>query len=101
MRKSILMALVGCICLLSQSALASECVPENEALKAWSEAVARVNRPKLGYEFVYAVCNPCSCPVNGQAACYEYLADKERNEEKRRKEELDLLDRAINKGICR
>lgn len=74
------------------------CVPQKEAITAWENA--RSSDGIQARQMVLAVCNPCSCPVNGQSSCYEYLAEEARVKEKRDRDASELLERAKKWGIC-
>lgn len=78
-----------------------KCVPEKEAISAWDNAVSLMERP-IGNLITSTVeCDPCKCPTNGMASCYEFMASKERAKEQRHKEAVALLERAKKYGICR
>lgn len=76
------------------------CVPEAEAIKAWEDAVSRMDKPTFGIDIVNAVCTPCSCMTHGMASCYEYMAEQERAKEQAYRDAIDLLKRAKKYGIC-
>lgn len=93
-------------CLLIAGVLAvanaddNQCVPHQEAIDAWSDAIAQAEPKNEIRSMVQAVCTPCSCPINGMAACYEYLADKERDKLASRNRAHELLNKAMIYGIC-
>lgn len=76
------------------------CVPQKQAIGAWSDAFHNSERQLELKASVLAVCNPCSCPVNGMASCYEYLAQSERDKADRQRRGQDLLNQALKYGIC-
>lgn len=116
MKKAILMTMAGFMCLLSVGVAHSfsnystyypvkkqggnQCVPHKLAMEAWSKLVDKMDRPSIGVSRVYAVCNPCSCPINGMAACYEYMAAEERAKTEKHRYMKDLLEQAEKYGIC-
>lgn len=94
--------MVCCIFWLSASHAEDQtCVPHELAMQAWGEAVDKMDRPAIGIVTTYAVCNPCSCPLNGMASCYEYMAKEERMKAEKHNYMRDLLSRATKYGICR
>jgi hypothetical protein len=79
----------------------AQCVPEKDALKSWKAIYDRLPSDTFGVTITPAVCDPCTCPINGMAACYEFMAQNEREKERYRAEEWKLLERALQFGICK
>lgn len=78
----------------------NQCVPHKLAMEAWAEALDKAERPVDYRRLVQPVCDPCSCPTNGMAACYEYMAKEERIKANKRKYMNELLDQARMYGVC-
>ena len=77
------------------------CVPSDIAIAAWADAMSSIPRSLSGVISYTAECDPCKCSVNGMAACYEFMAVRERDRENRTEQARALVERAKKYGICR
>ena len=78
-----------------------DCVPEKEMLEAWGDALSYMPSDSMyGVQSFTAECDPCRCPTSS-SGCYEYMAKKEKAKEQRRKEALELFEKAKKYGICK
>jgi len=75
-----------------------KCVTAKQVLESWESAVS--TEGVASNQFVLTVCNPCSCPTNGMANCYDYLADKERRKQEQKRQTKSLIDRFAKYGVC-
>jgi len=79
----------------------ARCVPLEVALEAWRYALSRMEDSSLGINATTLECNPCRCPTDRMAACYEFQAERERRKEAAYKDARAVFERAQQGGICR
>jgi len=96
--KKIMFLTLACILAFPISAMC-QCVPENEALQSWKSLYDQLPITS-GVVVTTLACDPCTC-MTSTAACYEYMAQQEREKERYRMEERERLDRALKFGICK
>lgn len=46
-------------------------------------------------------CDPCKCPVNGMAACYEFMAEREKLKVEAYRLSVKILELVKRYGICK
>lgn len=95
-----LIFIITSMLLVSIATASDKCIPHNLAIEAWSEAFSKSENPINIQRTVLAVCNPCSCPQNGMAACYDYMAREERAKYEKQLYMRNLIDQAAKYGIC-
>mgnify|MGYP003395515528 CR=1 FL=1 len=53
-----------------------------------------MDKTSIGMTTYTLECDPCKCPVNGMADCYEFMAQLERARQDQYKNAIELLERA-------
>ncbi|HBA85218.1 MAG TPA: hypothetical protein DCZ95_14105 [Verrucomicrobia bacterium] len=73
------------------------CVTKQELLDAIDTLI-----PKVDSGVTYTNCDPCTCGSQyGEAACYQWLADKARAKEERESRAREVIEKFKDDGLCR
>jgi hypothetical protein len=82
---------------------AGDCVPLNHVIREW-ELTLKAYGQSIdvgGLTITTTECDPCKCPINGMAACYEFMAEREKLKVEAYQLSVKLLELVKRYGICK
>jgi hypothetical protein len=80
----------------------TNCVPAESVIKGWELTMLAYRQSiNLGGNLTTTECDPCSCPADGMADCYEFMAEIERGKVKMYKLSVEVLEAVKKYGICK
>lgn len=79
------------------------CVPLDKVIKEW-ELTLKTYGQSIdvgGLTITTTECDPCKCPVNGMASCYEFMAEREKLKVEAYQIASEILELVKRYGVCK